>query len=75
MKKKISGVIAGLFLIVGLTQFGYAADSASDYNDDGSSSDTVNVSAFSIYTKTLTNLMKAAKRWIIPLNKELVKLK
>ena len=75
MRKKILGVIAGLFLIAGLTQSGYAADSASDYNDDGSSSETVNVSAFSIYTKTLTNLMKAAKKMDHSIEQRIGKIK
>ena len=60
MRKKILGVIAGLFIIVGLNQSGHAADSASDYNDDGSPSNTVNVSA--IYSKTQANLMQAAEK-------------
>ena len=75
MKKKISGVIAGLFLIVGLTQSGYAVDPAFDYNDDGSSSDTLNVSAFSIYTKTLTDLMKAAKKMDHSIEQRIGKIK
>ncbi len=32
MRKKILGVIAGLFLIVGLTQSGYAAGPTCDYD-------------------------------------------
>jgi hypothetical protein len=58
MMKKILGLIAGLFLIVGLTQSGYAADSASD--EETNSSTTVNASA--IYGNTLANLMRAAKK-------------
>lgn len=58
MMKKILGVIAGLFLIAGLTQSGYAADSASD--EETNSSTAVNAS--SIYSNTLANLMRAAKK-------------
>ena len=58
MIKKILGVIAGRLMIVGLTQSGYAVDSASDYNEN--SSNAVNV--FDIYSKTLTNLMQAAEK-------------
>ncbi|WP_320044554.1 hypothetical protein [uncultured Desulfobacter sp.] len=58
MKKKISCFIAELFLIIGLTQSGYAADPASDYNEN--SSNAVNV--FDIYSKTLANLMQAAEK-------------
>ncbi|WP_320044553.1 hypothetical protein [uncultured Desulfobacter sp.] len=58
MRKKTLGVIVGLFLIVGLIQSGYAADSASEYNEN--SSNAVNV--FDIYSKTLANLMQAAEK-------------
>lgn len=56
MMKKILSFIAGLFLIAGLTQSGYAADSASD--EETNSSTAVNAS--SIYSNTLANLMRAA---------------
>jgi hypothetical protein len=58
MMKKILSFIAGLFLIAGLTQSGYAADSASD--EETNSSTAVNASA--IYSNTLANLMRAAKK-------------
>ena len=58
MMKKILSFIAGLFLIAGLTQSGYAADSASD--EETNSSTAVNASA--IYSSTQTNLTKAAEK-------------
>ena len=58
MMKKILSFIAGLFLIAGLTQSGYAADSASD--EETNSSTAVNAS--SIYSSTQTNLMKASEK-------------
>jgi hypothetical protein len=73
MMKKISGVIAGLFLIAGLTQSGYAADSVSDYDENGNTSNAVNASA--IYSKTLANLMQAAEKTGHSIEKRIDKIK
>lgn len=46
MKKRISGLIIGLFLIAGLTQSGYAAGWAFDYDGDGTTSNAIRISEF-----------------------------
>ncbi|MCG8549631.1 MAG: PEP-CTERM sorting domain-containing protein [Desulfobacterales bacterium] len=45
MKKRVSGLIIGLFLIAGLTQSGYAAGWAFDYDGDGAAS-AISISEF-----------------------------
>jgi hypothetical protein len=70
MMKKILSFIAGLFLIAGLTQSGYAADSASD--EETNSSTAVNAS--SIYSNTLANLMRAAKKTGHSINQRIGKI-